>query len=67
MKIVHTQAQVPTKSFVAAAQNDRALVRGYYRLVDRSADSEVTPENILASHRERTLQRLRGQQTVLCI
>ena len=67
VQIVHKQAQAPTKSFPGAAQNDQAAVRGYYRLIDQAADSEVTPENILAPHRERTLQRMQGQAAVLCI
>ena len=67
VKIVDQQAQAPTKSFPGAAQNDQAAVRGYYRLIDHPADSEVTPENILAPHRERTLQRMQGQAAVLCI
>jgi len=64
---VVVQAAAPAQSFPAAARNNRAAVRGYYRMIDQPADSEVTPENILAPHRERTLRRMRGQQTVLCI
>ena len=37
-----------------AAQNEQA-VRGYYRMIDQPAQSAVTPENILAPHRQRTL------------
>ena len=64
---VTLQAAAPTKSFPAAAQGDLAAVRGYYRMIDQPADSAVTPENILAPHRERTLQRMQGQHTVLCL
>ena len=42
-------------------------MRGHYRMIDQPADSEVTPENILAPHRQRTLQRMQGQQAVLCL
>ena len=63
---VHEIIATP-KSFPGAAQNDQAAVRGYYRLIDQPADSEVRPENILAPHRERTLQRMQGQAAVLCI
>ena len=69
-RLVHSvrmQAEAPTKSFPGAAQKDLAAVRGYYRLIDQPADSAVTPENILAPHRERTLGRMQGQATVLCI
>ena len=61
------QAEAPTKSFPGAAQKDLAAVRGYYRLIDQPAESAVTPENILAPHREGTLGRMQGQATVLCI
>ena len=64
---VTMQAAAPTKSFPGAAQGDLAAVRGYYRMIDQPADSAVTPENILAPHRERTLQRMQGQHTVLCL
>ncbi len=64
---VEIQAAAPTKSFPGAAQKDLAAVRGYYRMIDQPADSEVTPEHILAPHRERTLQRMQGQSAVLCI
>ena len=67
VKIVDTQAQAPTKSFPGAAQSDQAQVRGYYRFIDQPADSAVTPGNILAPHRRRTQERMRGQSAVLCI
>ena len=45
----------------------RAAVKGYYRLVDRPDESQVTPGNILAPHRARTIARMRDHETVLCI
>ena len=57
----------PRASFVSAAQRDRATVKAYYRMIDQPAESEMTPANILAPHRERTLQRLQGQREVLCL
>ncbi len=42
-------------------------MKGHYRLIDQPADSQVTPENILAPHRQRTLRRMQGQAAVLCI
>ena len=47
--------------------HDRAAVKGYYRLVDHPAPSQVTPAHIVAPHRERTVQRMREHDTVLCI
>lgn len=61
------QAEDPTRAFTAVAKDDWPAVKGYYRLIDQPADSEVTAENILAPHRERTLRRMQAQPTVLCI
>ena len=60
-------ADDPGAPFTAAAQGDRAEVAGWQRLVDRPAESEVTVENILAPHRERTLRRMAGRGTVLMV
>ena len=54
-------------SFSSAAQSDKAMVMGYYRMIDQPADSEVTPENILAPHRARTLRRMQAKEVVLCL
>ena len=43
------------------------LGQGHYRLIDQPADSEVSVEHILAPHRERTLQRMGSESTVLCV
>lgn len=61
------QAEEPMRAFTAVAQDDWPAVKGYYRLIDQPADSEVTAENILAPHRERTLRRMQAQPTVLCL
>ena len=60
-------ASLPGEAVTANASHDRAAVKGYYRLIDQPVSSAVTPGNILAPHRARTLQRMRGQDTVLCI
>ena len=41
-----------------AAEAFRARVKGHYRFIDQPTSSAVTPQNILALHRERTLRRL---------
>ncbi|NNF96712.1 MAG: IS4 family transposase, partial [Halobacteria archaeon] len=61
------QAEKPAESFNGAAQGNWPLVKGYYRLIDQPDDSAITMKAILAPHRERTLQRMLAQQTVLCI
>ena len=67
VKSAAVQADHPMSSFPAAAQSDKAMVMGYYRMIDQPADSEVSPTNILAPHRARTLQRMQGADVVLCI
>ncbi len=61
------QAEKPAESFSGAARGNWALVKGYYRMIDKPDDSAVTMDAILAPHRERTVQRMRAQPTVLCI
>ena len=60
-------AEDPMESFPSAAQGKRALVKGRYRFLDHPAESALTPENILAPHRERTLVRMQKQGAVLCV
>ena len=67
VKSASLQARQPMASFPSAAGAERAAVFGHYRMIDQSADSEVTPRNILAPHRARTLQRMQNQTEVLCV
>ena len=60
-------ASVPGQAVTGNLGHDRAAVKGYYRFIDHAADSAVTPAAILAPHRARTVGRMRGQDTVLCI
>lgn len=57
-------AEYPGRAISAAAHN---AVDEYYRLIEQPADMEMTPARILAPHRARSVQRMRGQPTVLCI
>ena len=54
-------------SHALGSAHDRAAVKGYYRLVDHPDHAQVTPANIVAPHRARTVERMRGNDTVLCI
>ena len=62
-----SQGEMPGRAFCAVAQGDWAAIKGYYRMIDKPDDSEVTMEAILAPHRQRTVQRMKAQKTVLCI
>ena len=55
----------PISATLRAGSN--ASVTGYYRLIEQPDDSGVTVDSILAPHRERTIERMRGHRTVLCI
>ena len=61
------QAPDPQGSFLAAARGDRALVAGYYRLIEHPDTERVNAANLLALHRERTLQRMQTTKTALAI
>ncbi len=61
------QAEKPGEAFSGAAQGNWPLVKGYYRMIDKPDDCAITLDAILAPHRERTLQRMMAQQTVLCL
>ena len=67
MECARIQAEKPGETFSGAAQGDWARVKGYYRMIDKPDDSAITLAAILAPHRERTVQRMKAQQTVLCI
>ena len=60
-------AQYPMRAVVGAACGARIVIEEDSRLVDEPAVPEETIENVLAPHRARTLQRMRGQSTVLCV
>ena len=61
------KAQVPGRTFSGVAKGDWPKVKAYYRMIDQPEDSAVNMANILAPHRERTVRRMMGQRTVLCI
>lgn len=67
VKSAALQGADPTQAFTRVAKEDWAAVKGYYRLIDQPEESAVTAANILAPHRQRTVQRMRAQRTVLCV
>jgi hypothetical protein len=58
---------MPGRTLSGARQGDWPAVKGYYRMIDKPDDSTLNAQAILAPHRERTVQRMMGQSTVLCI
>jgi hypothetical protein len=67
IKIAAAKAQAPDRAFSGVAKGDWPAVKAYYRLIDQPEESAVTPANILSPHRERTIRRMKGQKTILCI
>lgn len=65
--IAEDKAEQPGRSICSAVSGDWSKVKAYYRLIDKPDDSAVTMPNILLPHRERTIQRMKAQKTVLCI
>lgn len=64
---VDAMSQKPELTFSGVAKGDWPAVKGYYRLIDHPDEEAVSMENILLPHRQRTIRRMKGQKTVLCI
>ena len=67
VNVAGAKAGTPGRAFCGVAQGDAAAVKGYYRLIDMPEDSAVMMDNILGPHRDRTVRRMLGQPTVLCV
>ena len=67
VSVAEDKAQIPGRAYSGVAKGDWPKVKAYYRMIDQPEDSAVNMANILAPHRERTIRRMMGQRTVLCI
>ncbi len=67
VKVAQAKGEVPDRAFSGVAKGDWAAVKGYYRMIDQPDESALSMDNILKPHRERTLRRMQGQKTVLCV
>ena len=67
VKSVGLLAAYPGQKIHANSASDSTAINAFYRLIEMPAESAVTVENILAPHRERSVQRIRSQRTVLAI
>lgn len=67
VEVAAAQARVPDRTFSGVARGDWAATKAWYRLIDHPDENAVTPANILAPHRERTIRRMMAQKTVLCV
>jgi hypothetical protein len=65
--IAESKAEKPGRAFTGVAQGDWPAVKAYYRFIDHADEEAISMPQILQPHRERTIQRMKGQRTVLCI
>ena len=67
VNVAAAKAEVPDRAFSGVAKGDWAAVKAYYRMIDQPDESAVSMPNILLPHRQRTVRRMQGQKTVLCV
>ena len=67
VKSVSILSSYPGEPISRQDQPDNAAIRGFYRFMEKPAESEVTAANILKPHLDRTIQRMRGQKVTLAI
>lgn len=65
--VAAAKAEVPDRAFTGVAKGDWPAIKAYYRMIDQPDESKINMANILAPHQERTVRRMMGQKTVLCI
>lgn len=61
------KAEIPDRAYSGVAKGDWSKVKGYYRMIDQPDESAVSMTNIIKPHRQRTVRRMQGQKTVLCV
>src|SRR6059036_703934 len=67
VNIAESKAEKPGRAFTGVAEGDWPAVKAYYRFIDHPDEEAISMPHILQPHRERTIQRMKGQRTVLCI
>ena len=67
VKSVGLLARMPGQSITANLDMDRTAVSGYYCFMEHADTDEMAPVRLLAPHRQRTIERMRAQETVLCL
>ena len=67
VSVATAKAENPGRAFCGVAKGDWAATKAYYRMIDQPEESAVTLSNILEPHRQRTVRRMLGQKSVLCL
>lgn len=65
-QIVRRQAQNPSASYTQCVDGNRHELKAYYRFIGNPRE-QISPEGILAGHRQQTLGRMKGRKRVLVI
>jgi hypothetical protein len=65
-KILGDRWQHPDTSYLEASGGDRSATKAYYAFIDNPRET-VRPEAMLATHRQRTIERMMGQEWVLVV
>lgn len=66
IRIVEDRSKRPDASYLEAAGGDRRAAKGYYYFIDSPRDT-LHPQAMLATHRERTIERIMAQEMVLVV
>ena len=67
VEIAQSKSEKPGLAFTGVAAGDWPAVKAYYRFIDHPDEEAVNMPHILEPHRQRTIQRMKGQRTVLAI
>ena len=67
VRVAAEKAEVPDRAYSGVAKGNWPAVKAYYRMIDQPNESAVEMSNILLPHRQRTIRRMQGQKTVLCV
>ncbi len=66
IRIAQDRSRRPDVSYPEAAGGDRHAAKGYYYFIDNPRD-RLNPQAILATHRERTIERILAHEVVLVV
>jgi hypothetical protein len=66
IQIVEDRWKRPDASYLEASGGERSAVKGYYYFIDSPRDT-LEPEAMLATHQERTIERIMAQEMVLVV
>ncbi len=67
VQVAEDKADVPDRAYSGVAKGNWPKVKAYYRMIDQPDGSAVSMVNILKPHHDRTIRRMQGQKTVLCV